>query len=99
MNIRFVKQIISVFSKDPSIELTILQVSKQARLSYNATHRTVNALVKEGVLSSKKIGSAIVISLKKSALALGYLALAESEDSASVEDLVEKIDAHAKKLG
>lgn len=97
MNIRFVKQIIELF-KDPSVELTILQVSKKSGLSYNATHRTVNALIKEGVLSHKKIGSATVVSLKKSPLALGYLALAESAYSSSVEELVKKVGDHAKKL-
>jgi len=99
MNIRFVKQIIEQFSKDPSIELTILQISKKSGLSYNATHRTITALIKEGVLSSKKIGSATVVSLKKSPLALGYLALAESAYSKDVEELVKKVGEHAKKLG
>jgi DNA-binding IclR family transcriptional regulator len=98
MNIRFVKRIIELFSKNPSRELTILQASKKAGLSYNATHRTIQALIKEGVLEHKKIGSAIVISLKKTPLALGYLALAHSSESESVEDLVEKVGDYAKKL-
>ena len=97
MNIKFVKQIIELF-KEPSVELTILQVSKKAGLSYNATHRTVKALIKEGVLNSKKIGSATVVSLKKSPLSLGYLALAESAYSESTEELVKKVGEYAKKL-
>jgi DNA-binding IclR family transcriptional regulator len=97
MNINFVKQIIGLF-KEPSVELTILQVSKKAGLSYNAANRTVHSLIKEGVLNSKKIGSATVVSLKKGPLALGYLALAESVYSKDVEELVEKVGEHAKKL-
>ena len=91
-------QIIEVFSKDSSIELTILQISKKSGLSYNATHRTVQALIKEGVLSSKKIGSATVVSLKMGPLALGYLALAESAYVETTQELVKKVGDHAKKL-
>jgi DNA-binding IclR family transcriptional regulator len=98
MNIRFVKRIIELFRKDVSRELTILQASKKAGLSYNATHRTIQALIKEGVLGYKKIGSATVISLKKTPLALGYLTLAGSSYSANMEDLLKKVDDYAKKL-
>ena len=99
MNIGFILKIIALFTRDTSRELTILQISKQARLSYNAAHRTVKALIKENVLNMRRIGNSTVISLNNIPLTLGYLGLAESNVSTNTKQLLKRIEEHEKRLG
>ncbi len=78
MNIEFVEKIIGVFISDNDIELTINELCKRSKLSYNATHRTVQDLLKSGILNMKKFGKASVISLNKEA-AKGFLVMTAYE--------------------
>jgi DNA-binding IclR family transcriptional regulator len=96
MNIDFITKILELFSKDLSLELTILQISKQAGLSYNAAHRTVQALIGKGVLNHKKIGGSIVVSLNKIPLTFGYLALVEASHSKTLKELAKKVGEYEK---
>ena len=78
MNIDFIEKIIGVFISDCDIELTINELCKRSKLSYNATHRTVQDLLNKGILNMKKFGKASVISLNKEA-AKGFLVMAAYE--------------------
>lgn len=75
VNLLFISRIIRVFCKDISGEMTIRQLSKEARLSYNATHRTVKYLAKEGVFAIRQFGKSSVLRLSMSQKAIGYLCL------------------------
>src|SRR3989338_5075686 len=97
MNTGFVLKIIKLYSADISLAFTILEISKKARLSYNATHRTVHGLVKQSILSIKKIGPVSQVSLVKNPTSYSYLMLANAADVESNEELVEKIDGIWKK--
>jgi len=76
MNIEFITKIMKLFSSNPSLELTIRDISQKSRLSYNAAHRTIQYLIKKEVLNIKKIGRASVISLNPTELTLSFLLLA-----------------------
>ena len=77
INLGFVISIIKVFSKDPSKEITIRQLSKKAGLSYKATYRTVKYLIKEGVLNVKQFGKSSVTSLNLNKKTKAFLNLSE----------------------
>jgi DNA-binding IclR family transcriptional regulator len=95
MNLNFVIRIIEVFRKNLSTELTILQISKLAKMSYNATHRTVNYLIKQEILSSRKIGNSFVITFNKTPLSFGFLSLAESNKTNNFQTLLDNINKNA----
>jgi len=76
MNIKFITKIMKLFSFDTPLELTIQDISKKSHLSYNATYRTIQYLLKREVLNIKKIGKASVISLNPTELTLSFLLLA-----------------------
>ncbi|MBS3177012.1 hypothetical protein J4457_07310, partial [Candidatus Woesearchaeota archaeon] len=63
MNFGFVIKIVAVFSKQPFLQITIRELSKQAKLSYNATHRTVQQLLKEKILLQQKYGTVCVLTM------------------------------------
>lgn len=98
ISIQFVKKIIELFSEDPSIGLSILQISKKSGILYSVTHRVVEYLIQEGILTYRKKGSARIIYLKKGLAALGYLALVESSHSKNTKEFVKKVGEYAKKL-
>jgi hypothetical protein len=92
MNVDFVLKVIKLFSSDIKLEFTILDISKKSKLSYNAAHRTVQALMKRGVLSIRKIGPVSLVSLVKNTESYGYLVLANASDKNSEEELVEEVN-------
>jgi predicted transcriptional regulator len=75
VNLLFISRILRVFYKDIAGEMTIRQLSKEAKLSYNATHRTVKYLAKEGVFTIRQFGRSSVLRLSMSQKAIGYLCL------------------------
>ena len=92
MNTSFVLKVINLYSADISLAFTILEISKKSRLSYNAAHRTVQELTKQGILSIKKIGSVSQVSILKNPISYSYLMLANAEDAKDNDELVKKID-------
>jgi hypothetical protein len=56
-------EILRAFSTDLNIELTINQISKIIKKSYAYTNKYTHELIKEDILKTKKIGSAILCSL------------------------------------
>ncbi|HIH43203.1 TPA: hypothetical protein HA246_06175 [Candidatus Woesearchaeota archaeon] len=92
MNTSFVLKIIKLYSTDISLAFTILEISKKSRLSYNAAHRTVQALVKQGILSIKKIGPVSQVSLVKNPTSYSYLMLANADNARDNDSLVKKIE-------
>ncbi len=76
MNINFIVKVMDLFTSEPSLELTIRDISNKSQLSYNAAHRTIQYLLKKQVLNLKKIGKASVISLNNTELTLSLLILA-----------------------
>jgi len=93
MNIDFALKIVRLFSGDVSIEFTILDVSKKSGLSYNAAHRTVQELVRRGILSVRKIGPVSLVSLLKNSSSYGYLVLANASAEKSEVQLIEGVNA------
>lgn len=98
MNVEFIVKVIELFRKDLSLEFTILQLSKKSSLSYNAAHRTVQALIKQDILSYRKIGGSTVITLSKTLPSLGYLSLIESFHSKTTKDFTKKVDDYSEKF-
>lgn len=98
MNIDFAVKIMGIFTKDTSIDFTILQASNWSGLSYNAANRTVHALIKRGVLNHRRIGGSILVSLNKTPVSAGYLALAESFHSKTTKELTKKIGEYEKQF-
>ncbi len=92
MNTSFVLKVIKVFSADISLAFTILEISKKSRLSYNAAHRTVQELTKQGILAIKKIGPVSQVSLVKNTRSYSYLMLANADDADNNKMLVEQIN-------
>mgnify|MGYP000692789478 CR=1 FL=1 len=86
MNIEFITKILNLFTSDPFTELTISDISKRSGLSYNATHRTVQYLLKKQVLNVKKIGKASVISLNPTELTLSLLVLSKYQKPIELHD-------------
>ena len=78
MNIKFVVRVIGELSRNKDTPITILQISKNTKLSYNAANRTVHALIKEGIIESTTIGHSNILKLKDSAKTKGFIALAEA---------------------
>ncbi len=78
MNLRFAVKIVEILAKSRSRPITILQLSKNAQLSYNAAYRTIHELSKEGVISLIQVGSASIAQLTESKKAKGFAALAEA---------------------
>ena len=56
-------EIVKLFGRDLTRELTIRQISKLIKKSYAYTNKTVWELIKEGVLTSREIGRSVVCSL------------------------------------
>ena len=98
MNLHFILKIIELFKKNLSLELTIRDISKKSGLNYNSTYRTVEDLIKEGVLISKVIGGSRAISLTNSPKTLGFLSISESYNSKSFEELIKKVGEYGKSL-
>ena len=98
MNINFIVKIMNIFSSDPSLELTIRDISKRSKLSYNATHRTVQYLLKKQALNLKRIGKASVISLNSTELTLSLLILATYQKSTKKENFLQKLSELKKIL-
>ncbi len=98
MNIAFVVKVIELFRKDLSLEFTILQISKKSKLSYNAAHRTVQALINQNILSYRKIGGSTVISLNRTPSSLGYLSLTESFYSKTAKEFIKKVGDYEKQF-
>lgn len=78
MNLKFVVKVVSEMKKSIGKPLTILQISKDSGLSYNAANRTVHSLVSEGIINLVKVGSASVVELADNEKTKGFIALAES---------------------
>lgn len=78
MNVNFIEKIIEVFSADCDIELTINDICRRSKLSYNATHRTVQDLIEKGILKIRRLGKASIISLNKEA-SIGLLVMSAYE--------------------
>ena len=89
MNFKFISKICSVFAKQPSLQITIRELSKQAKLSYNATHRTVQHMLKEELLTQQKYGNVCVVSIKKTAKMVSLLAYAAYEESKDFKNKIE----------
>lgn len=101
MNINFIIKIMNLFSSNPSLELTIRDISKKSKLSYNATHRTIQYLLKKQALNLKRIGKASVISLNSTQLTLSLLILAAYQKPAKLpnkEKLIQKFSELKKIL-
>ena len=99
MNINFILKLIKLYSADISVEFTILDISKKAKLSYNAAHRTVQALTKQNILSIRKIGPVSQVSLIKNPVSYSYLMLANSKDAKDNASLVNEINQFWEKDG
>jgi len=65
VNIDHFWKIVRVFHRDIALEVTIRELSKRAKLSYNATYRTIQELVKQDFFLLKKFGQASAVSLNK----------------------------------
>lgn len=78
MNIKFAVKVVAELNKNRDIHLTILQISKQAGLSYNAANRTVHSLVDEGVIKLTTIGHSNSLQLTDTEKTRGFIALAEA---------------------
>ena len=77
-NLKFVAKIVKVCAGNRDKFLTIRQISKLARMSYNSTYRTIHSLKDEGVLNLMKVGSASVVQLTDNKRTKGFIALAEA---------------------
>ena len=99
MNLNFVLKVIKLYSADISLEFTILDISKKAKLSYNAAHRTVQTLTKQNIFSIRKIGPISQVSLVKNPASYSYLMLANSSSARDNESLVEEINKIWEKDG
>jgi len=74
LNLEFVKKVIyEVYASSELI--TIREISKKTKLSYNATYRTISTLVKQNVLFVKAVGGSKVVSVVPGAQTLSYLSL------------------------
>ena len=78
MNIKFAVKIVGALSKSIGAPMTILQISKSTGLSYNATNRTVHALISEGVIESTTVGHSKLLKLTDTAKTIGFIKLAEA---------------------
>ena len=76
MNLEFIQAIFSVFSRSPTLQCTIRELSKKANLSYNATYRTIEDLLKEKILQKRTFGKASVISILPNNESITLLSLA-----------------------
>ncbi|MBS3128935.1 hypothetical protein J4410_07370 [Candidatus Woesearchaeota archaeon] len=85
MNFDFVEEIFRVFARQPTLECTIRELSKKAKLSYNATHRTVEELLKKEFLKKQKYGNVCVISLNPLPETISMLSLAAYEETKNDE--------------
>ena len=74
INLSFARAVMSVFAKHPALQLTIRELSKKADLSYNATHRTVQALTKEHILLQQKYGNVCILKVNNTAESINLLA-------------------------
>jgi hypothetical protein len=77
-SLKFVAKVVRVCNRNRGKFLTIRQISKLAKMSYNATYRTIQFLTDEGVVNLMKIGSAKVVQLTETGRAKGFVAMAES---------------------
>lgn len=86
MNIEFVVKILDLFTSNPDLDLTILEISKKSGLSYNAAHRTIQSLLKKQILNLRKVGKASLISLNKTRATISFLTLANYQKSVNPID-------------
>jgi hypothetical protein len=95
-------RIVELLSRDVSTLFSISDIAKKLGVAYSHAHTFVNRLVKEDVISVKKIGNVSVCSLNlKSQLTLSYLSLIESRrtlewarknpQSAKIFEKIEKV--------
>ncbi|MBW2996975.1 hypothetical protein KY349_01400 [Candidatus Woesearchaeota archaeon] len=83
MPITLKHKIIELLSRDLATLYSISDIAKKLGVAYSHAHNFVNKLVKEEVISVKKIGNVSVCSLNlKSQLAVSYLSLIESRKTA-----------------
>jgi hypothetical protein len=78
MNIKFIAKVVGEIEKNIGKPLTILQISKNSGLSYNAAYRTVQFLEKEKVVQVEKVGPSTVVKLNYSPRTQGFIAIAQS---------------------
>jgi len=65
VNSNLIYSIMAVFADELRLEVTIRELSKRAKLSYNACHRTIQYLLENNLIILKKFGQASVVSLNK----------------------------------
>jgi len=93
-------RIIELLSRDLSTLYSIADIAKKLGVAYSHAHTFVNKLVKENVISIKKIGNVSVCSLNLSSqLGLSYLSVIESrralewiKKNPQSEKIIEKIE-------
>ena len=78
MNIIFAVKIVGELKQNIGKPITILQISKKSGMSYNATNRTVHALVEEGVIKLTTIGHSNLVELTDTAKTKAFIKLAEA---------------------
>ena len=77
-SLKFVAKIVRVCDRNRGKFLTIRQISKLAKMSYNSTYRTVQFLTDEGVVSLMKVGAAKVVQLTETERTNGFIALSKT---------------------
>ena len=85
-----------LFLKDLDKEMTILEISKKAKLSYNAAYRMVKFLEMEGVLKTRTLGPSTVVTLNKNPITVGFLLLAKSYSAKIMEDIKKEAEKLTK---
>lgn len=98
MDLTFILKVIELFNIDNSIELTILEIARKTGLNYNTAYRTVEKLIKEKVLNSRKLGGSRAITLRNTPLALGFMSLIEAYKSKDIKDYKKKVGEHEKRF-
>lgn len=88
-NWHFIKSIMYVFTKHPSQQITIRELSKQAKLTYNATHRTVQELLKQNILLQQKYGNVCVLQVQNNSQGINALAAAAYEKARKLKNIEE----------
>ena len=77
-SLKFVAKIVRVCDRNRGKFLTIRQISKLAKMSYNSTYRTVQFLTDEGVVSLMKVGASRVVQLTETERTNGFIALSKT---------------------
>lgn len=98
-NLKYIVKIMELFRHQPLLQLTIRQISKRTDINYAGTYRTVQQLIKQGILDYNVFGRCVVVSLAKTVRAVGFMAMIESMSKGmGKEDFLNKVNEHAKRI-